>query len=307
MHKTSSDFHKIIQEEIERTGASSLEDINRIAKRIMEQQNNAPLDDFDGLSPHQMYYVLHHLFAEGSVVRLNRDVAADIALQSLLLKLCIDLLNIIQDAGELKLTAKGFLPAATVRELYDKRYFPDGYIDRHKKKLLKETDFYQLWLVRLLCELDKLTKKRKNKLSLTGKCKKVIKYPGILLADIFDTFCNRFNWAFFDAYESEQAALMGAGYSLYLLKKYGEKERNASWYAEKYSGAFPQVLNDFSPSPYRDVPVVFERCYVLRTFERGFNLFGLAEVRKERLKESPWEKLYVKKTRLFDEFVIVEK
>lgn len=302
--KETSGIHKLIQEEIKRTGASTIDEINMISRRVTEQQNNAPLDDFDGLSPRQMHFILDFLFLKNSLIKLNKNVPSAIAMQSGLLNLCVDLLRIIEAVGELKLTTKSFLPVSVVRELYDKKYFPDGYIERRGIKLIRETDFLTLRFCRILCELSKLTAKRKNNIRLTRKGKKIIANPVALLAEIFTAFCIRFNWAFFDGYESENTGRMGAGYSLWLLSKYGVKEKNASWYAEKYVKAFPQELNEFAPSPYSDISEVFKNCYTLRTFERGFNLFGLVNIKK--VPKIPFgEEVFVKKTTLFDEFIII--
>ncbi len=117
---------------------------------------------------------------------------------------------------------------------------------------------------------------------------------------VFTTFCQKFNWAYFDGYELEQWRQFGFGFSLVLLNKYGNLNRKTSFYAEKYYTALPDLL-DFNPIT-KELKNSAYNCYCYRTFERGLLYFGFVTYERELAFDSN----YVMKTKLFDAFISVK-
>ena len=82
MSKISDDLIKQIQDEIDLRGEipGSLDEQNKIAAAVTDKYNQYPNPDFQGLSPHQMYILLHKPFAPECIVKLQISTEMDIAL-----------------------------------------------------------------------------------------------------------------------------------------------------------------------------------------------------------------------------------
>jgi len=98
---------------------NSLEEANAFANSFMEHRNLKPFDDFHGLSPEQMHYVLNRPFYSPQLVTFPEKLESmpDAPILSLLTLL----VEAIGDKG-LKPTAKGNLPRNSAR----RRLLPTG-------------------------------------------------------------------------------------------------------------------------------------------------------------------------------------
>lgn len=282
-------------------GPITPEVLNRFTDEVMQAINQKPQSHAEGLTPEQLHGLLHFLFTERSVVKLNRFISDPTALQSPLLKLCISFLEIIQREETIKLTKTGALPLKIVGELYQKGIIVETVFSS-PTKVRTETDSISIQLVKLLAQIAGLTKKREGKLSLTAKGISLLKSPVQLLILLTETYFLKFAWGYFDLYESQQAAQFGAGYTLLLLQKYGKQEREATFYAKKFLEAFPMVVHEFEPS-YSSPEEQFNHCFTLRTFVRGFKWLGFIEILETEKWIEETQTHWIKTTPLFDELV----
>lgn len=257
---------------------------------IIEKINNTGLEQLEGLSPKQMHDILYEK-ERNSFYKLNPN---DKSVNEIpLVKQIRYFLNQIET--EVKLTKAGNLPPTLVKELYSQKILVDELIENGFTKLTKETDANCIVLTRVLCELSGILKKRNGTLSLTSKGRDVYKTNGIFPL-IFDTFANTFNWSYFDGYPNKIAGQIGYKFSLFLIHKYGDVERNADFYSEKYFKAFPQLLDNPEANQF-SVPY---GCYSVRTFRRFLDYFGFI-----RLTGNHFQKLMtVRKTETFDQFIV---
>ena len=146
----------------------SLEALQKHIDKIMNEQNNQGLPDFEGYSPIEMQYILYDTFGKNSPIELLS--LTDSEYQKIpILKQIKYLLELVDKQGELKLTTKGFLPTKIVTDIYNQKFIQDEMIESGISKLYKETDSKSINLTRILLELSGLVKKRNNKLSLTKK------------------------------------------------------------------------------------------------------------------------------------------
>lgn len=271
-----------------------LNELNKHLEKLMEAQNRRSVAEFEGYSPVEMNAVLYDTFGAESPLQLQ-NLTADAYRQIPLLNQVKYLAGLIEKAGEIKLTSKGYLPTKVVAEMYAQGFMKDEFIESGLYKLYKETDANSVHLAKILVELSGLAKKRLGKLSLTKTGVKVLKNDPELLALLFNTFAKKFNWGYFDGYEETPVGPLGFGFSLILLSKYGDKERRDNFYAAKYFKAFPALLQGSNP----------HRCYSLRTFDRFMEHFGLVAIRKEGSIIDPTN--YIRKTELMDQLVKVEE
>jgi hypothetical protein len=119
------------------------------------------------------------------------------------------LLNLIHEQGELKLTAKGYLPPKLVAALYGQGYMQDCDIEHGITKLHHEHSCQSVNLTRILLELSGLVKKRNNVLTFTASGKKLSQENHLLLKAIFMIFGAKFRWAYYDGYGDHPVGQLG--------------------------------------------------------------------------------------------------
>ncbi len=276
-----------------------LKDLQNHVDNVMNEQNNRSISEFEGYSPFEMHQILHFTFGSDSPIKLQNLSDSDYQRIPILNQIKY-LMNLIDKAGEIKLTNKGFLPTKVVSELYGQGFLKDEHIEKNISKLYKEADSMTVNLTRILMELSGLIKKRKGKLSLTNSSKKILADNYELLRLILLTFATKFNWAYYDGYGENQIGQLGYGFSLILLSKYGQEKRLDSFYAERYFRAYPQLLESIEPT-YGTLENYSNRCYSLRTFERFLDYFGLIIIDEEG--KGPNSIKYITKTDIYDKLL----
>lgn len=274
------------------------ENIYRQAKKKIAKHNKTGRSIFENYSPNEMQHLIYDLFGEKSPIQwINMD-KTDYKAIPMFIQIKY-LTHIIKDEEELKLTQKGHLRTKLVADIYKQGFIKDEAIESGITKLYKETDANAINLTRILLEISPIVKKRHNKLSLTQKGRQIIKDDHKFLLTLLKAFFNKFNWAYYDGYTQNQIGRMGVGFTFILISKYGNSERPASFYAEKYFNAFSHLLDELSPDPHMTNKERGEGCYTLRTFDRFLNWFGLVNVRQETYSDPK----YILKTDLFDKLI----
>jgi hypothetical protein len=287
--KMEEKFRKEIENLMEKHKYSSLAEINVELQKLAEKQNNTGRWEFDGLSPEQMRGLLYFSCNE-NMIKIKDDTGSEIPI----IKQIKYYLDIVNNNKEIKLTKVGNLPPTIVKEIYSKKYLPDTMIELGISKLTKETDVATIELTNILCQLSGLIKKKKNSISLTKHGEAALE-TGNLFSKILTAFVSKFNWAYFDRFEDEKIGQIGACFSIYLLSKYGNEKREASFYANKYFQAFFEE--------YIGINTEGHRIYSLRTFDRFLNYFGfLEEYGENKLMGT----ISVKKSELFEKYIEIK-
>lgn len=243
-----------------------------------------------------MSNILNYTFDSDSPIQFN-NLTSDEYNQMPLLRQVKHLLQILVE-HDVKLTTAGYLPPRIVKELYPLG-IGDSLIDSGSSKLSKETDSNSVILTRKISEVAGLVKVRKGILSVTNNGAKMVDDDAKLFKQLFETFCQKFNWAYFDGYPEEQIGRLGFGFSLILLSKYGNAKREDSFYAQRYFKALPMLMDGIIPT-YRTVEDYCNDCYSLRTFDHFLLHFALVEIFKEQKYDAP---KFIIKTALLDKFI----
>mgnify|MGYP001376014102 FL=1 len=258
---------------------------------MIQIDNTSANDMFDGLSSKLMNYLVDDIYNEDSPVKIvvDNDAVFDIPM----IKQVNYFLNIVSQNGLIKLTKIGNIPPAIVKDLYSQRFIVDEMIESKITKLTKETDSTSIEIVKIFCFLSGLIKKRNNSISLTEAGIRHINSPDLFLI-LFNAFLFKFNWAYFDSHEGEDIGKFAAGYTLYLLAKYGSVERDVNYYADLYFKAFPFLKNQTDAFGYN-----FDNsCYSYRTFNRFLLYFNFIENRSKT-----WRAERILTTDLFNRFI----
>ncbi len=256
--------------------------------------NNMSVNNFEGLSPSQMHDLLYGDLGTG-LIKIREIVEEKEEIP--LLKQILLFLKIIDRENGLKLTNAGYIPPRIIKELYAKEILKDRDIESGLTKLSNERKSESIQVTRIICELYGFVRKSKGEMLITKKGKEYIKEENkekFWLKDLLNVFGKKFNLGYFDGYDNEHVGQIGFQFSIYLLKKYGDKEQDKEFYAKKYFKAFPQI---------GDIEENFNMsAYASRTFDRFLRYFGLVEIIGKRRMEYNY-----KKTKLFDKYIEIKK
>ena len=165
--------------------------------------------------------------------------------------------------------------ALPISEIY-KQGVPCEYIEKSGCKIRLEAECLTVELTHILAKLTKVVKEQKGVMTLTKNGEKLINDNQALLELMIKKFTTDFNFAYFDRCESDEIALLGNGFALILLSKYGNKKCSYRFYAEKYSIAFPMLLGNITPS-MASFDFLIASCYERRIFDVYLANFGLIE------------------------------
>ncbi len=246
-------------------------------------RNNAPIADFENLSPTNFHYILYDTYNENSPVHFQKSIANETLDKVSLFRVAEDFIRIIEREKFIKLTPLGALPKKVMVELYDKKYIFDELIESGITKLWKEQDCLAIMCTKIVLEIAGITKKTNGKMTLTKKGATFLKpenrqeYCKLFLS----TFADKFNWGFNDLYPDKPIGQAGWTFTIYLLGKFGMNYQPESFYAEKYLKALPAFLKEFETDGLSTDKAQFTSCFSARSFERFLEWFGLVEIQKE--------------------------
>ena len=277
------------------------EEINRIQSEI----NARPIEDFDNLSPSDMHFLIYSPFSKESIIQFKNKPKKEILDKIGFLNLIEYLLSILKEENEIKLTKWNNINTKLATEIYHKYFIDELVIVLKKRKVYKQDDMLSLQnAMIILNKLTKITKIRKNKLSLTKKGIEISRQDNRteLLQTIFESYGTQFNWAYHDGYSDDNQIQSTFGYILYLLLMYGKEERSANFYAKKIDRAFPQIKNQFH-SNWSTPEKQLKSCLCVRCFERFLKWFDFISVKK--IKGEIGIDDTIIKTKLLEEFLTI--
>ena len=257
---------------------ASMDEVQNFMSGLAEQRNRAPLDDFHGLSPDQMYHVLYHPFDSPQVLRFTER------LDDLPVAPILTLFNLLAQAMSekgIKPTATGNLPRNLCREIAQTYYGDEAYRERTRDfGINTELDFMDLHITRIVSKLAGLIRNYKGRfiLSRAAKTLTAAEGPYGIYLCLLITYTRKFNWAYRDGYPDLPFIQQAFAFTLYLLHRYGTQTRPQDFYEDAFLGAFPALLQEVEDSPYTPAEKQLRDCYTYRALRHFAAFFGLADV-----------------------------
>ena len=256
----------------------SLDEANAFISQHMQQQSQAAIDDFHGLSSEQMHRFLHFPFETPALVTFPSCL--DIAPEAPILTLFILLIDAIGDDG-LKATATGNLPRNFCRETARAFWGEEEYA-RHSRygELRSEDQFAGLNVTRLVAVLAGLIRMYKGKFIIGKECPKLLAEQGMagIYPRLFRAFAREYNWGYGDRMQEIPMVQHSFLFTLHLLNKYGAEWRSSRLYEDNFLQAFPMVLQEVPQmGEYYTLEESLRRCYSWRTLEKFARFMGLVE------------------------------
>ncbi len=291
-----------IGEQISDQAFGSLAEANEFIGRFMERKGSVSQIDFLGLSSHQIHRVLYDpLETLEDMVRFNHALEPEAFQEIPVVKNTLVFLSRLKDLGPIKSTAKGNLPLAFARELYDAFIYPS---DRFHPRIRSEEEAVSVNSLRHVLKMCGWLKKAKNHYSLTVKGTKLVEqgFSASHFFTLMNVFVRRFNWAFQDRYPLFWIIQGGAVFSLYLLHRKAQQFVTDKILADSFVRAFPAVLGEAEAAFYAAPSDEVGSCFSLRFLERFCEYFGLVDIRREKKGLYEFE-LSVKKSAFYDQYI----
>lgn len=280
-------------------------DISSIEDEIFNY-NNSELEKLSGLSPTKTHELIYNPLGENSCIKFSSNINSEMLDEIPFFRISEEFLKIIKRDGFIKLTPLGALPKKILIELYDFKFILDEHIESGINKLYREEECISIKTARIVCQSTNLVKKSSGKLLLTKNGERCLKIENRveLFKVIFLIFTEKFNWAYNDGYTKEPVGQYGYLFSIYLLKKFGEKENLTNFFAKKYLQVFGKFITLFNEE-YSTPEKQFNSCYTVRTFERFTEWFGLTNINGKN-NYFDQENAKIVKTKLLDKIFIYE-
>lgn len=293
-----------IRAELESHEFASLEAAQEHLNRMMNRRNAVPQPDLGGLTPDELYHVLHGDWRGLGPLRMMPNLplaAAEVAPWFVVARL---LLRIIEESGGIKLTPAGNLPKAVVGRLVEsvlseatREHWSGQGVER-----VKEQDLQLIHLPRVLLEVGGLMKRRKGHLVLSKEGRGLLPdaRAGELYARLFETCFRRFNLGYLDGAQKAPVFQQLIGYPLVRLR-----DLASDWVSVErvVAEALHPMVRPNVPVPphgFDDLPLI-ATTRLLRPLER----FALVEQRElPRTPEDILPRFEVRKTPLYDLFLV---
>jgi len=101
--------------------------------------NNAPLNDFCGLSPAEMHHLLYSAYGDKSPLGLRNDIENSTLNEIPFFRMTEEFLKIISREESIKLTPLGALPRKVLHELYNHKFIIEEIIEAGYSKTVERT------------------------------------------------------------------------------------------------------------------------------------------------------------------------
>jgi hypothetical protein len=193
------------------------------------------------------------------------------------------ILQLLADAtGDkgLKPTATGNLPRNVSREIARQYLGADVYANRTQfGDFQSEQDVAELHAVRLVAGLAGLVRKYRGRFVVSKACREMVRkedWPA-LYEKLFEQYIRRFNWAYPRGLMEVGFFQQSFAFSLYLLSRFGDQPRPASFYADRFVQAFPMLLDMEPPTQAWKPADALKFAYTSQVLRSFADLFGLVK------------------------------
>ena len=282
----------------------SLEEANEVISGIVMEYNKKAQLETAGLSPEQVYRLLHSDWeSNSSVLKLNNKLKHD-DLAKVPIYHNARLFMEQAAIAPIKATAAGNLNRAFVNLMMSNMIIDADYKDMvlRVNKVFNEEDVQPLHKLRVILSVSGIIRKRKGKFILSKKGKELLSddAAGLLFAHIFKTFFRKFNLAYLDWLPPDPCLQDTIAYGFYVIYNLDDK-----WHA------IDRLKDVFWLKAVRDEVVGSEPDdNLLRQTKsrliKPLILFGLLNKKIIGDSSKLIKKYAVKKSKLFDQFIIFD-
>jgi hypothetical protein len=273
--------------------ADNIDDLNKILKGRIESYNNSGINDFEGLSPSSMNYVLFDPYNEKSPMKVN-IIDNETAKKIKIVCDCFIMLEVMVEFERVEKDDNPFgINIEYIYRCFDFKIREDRKFMKEKnEELVVEEDFmYVHCLLGYLIALGYIAESEYS-FSIGEKGKNVLKredFSGLY----YDLLCL---CIMSSVKREEEIEAKGIVYTIYLLNKYGKEPRSSNFYYGKYEITFFELKS----LKKKDKESSSERYYLYNFFD-SLRLMGLCELEGEHGKKD--KERMIKKSEVFDKVI----
>lgn len=258
----------------------SQEEAEIAVEQFMAAQQATGLDDFHGLNPNQMHDLLQRPFDSPQLLRLSAGVEEDLQKAPFMRALKV-LIGHLQQKP-IKLTAKGNLPLAVVKPMFEAATEEDDARLARGITIRSEEDAMPVHAARIVAELAEIIEIKGSKLQVAPKAAELLhnNMSAELYTRLLRTAFTQFNWGYLDGWEGMPGVQATGPFLLWLLHSYGRQWQAQAFYEQAILRAFPALLREVEGSQW--MAPEEQVCCCIRS--RTLNIFlwlGLIEQRRE--------------------------
>lgn len=273
--------------------------------RLVAEQNRRPLPELGGLSPDQAF-LLHNCgwWADPFPIRLEPNLSFEQVGQTQFFHNVRAFLQAVEAFEGAPTTAKGNLTRAFVAHMLDLLALRPGYLEmiRQVCKVINESDVWPLHIVRAVCQVGGLVRKRHKRFVVTRKARGMLQEDraGALYHHLFDTMFREFNLAYLTRVDEVPGIQETVPYELYRIAQLplGQDHDADSLVPTVFGPVVRQEIATYSSQ--EDTPQWLLKNFLLRPLES----FGLVEIVAGKRKPPSIDLMnHVRRLPLFDAFI----
>ena len=275
------DVNQELQKALAGQQFESLDDMQVFVDHKIQQGNEMPQVELGGFSPDQLQRLLYAPMKDQEMIQWHNKIDSADFSNAPIMVIFHSVRNYLS-SNKAKATARGNLPRVLVIHVLEE--YKNKVLDKKDvsdfETVYKESDFRELYIGRLIFELAGLIRKTKGHFVLTQKATKF--NDGELFKYLLQTYMEKYNWAFEDAYSEVGFYQTATWYSLVSLARLNNELVSKEEFAEDFIEVFPVVVKEFEDSPYQSSLSAATFAYTVRTIDRFFPFFGLLTLEGER-------------------------
>ena len=192
---------------------------------LKEVYNNTPDPQMHGLTPNQVHGFIYIPWGDPySPIKFNKDLSLTEVNSSIFFRNTrLFLQTLLEFHNEITATEKGNLNRAFVKVIFEELEFDEKekILTKKYKKALNETDAGPLHIIKIVCEVGGLIKKRSKRFFVPKKYQHLLsdEKAGELYYLLFEIYFKKFNLGYCDGFPKVESIQITFDYSLYRLSK----------------------------------------------------------------------------------------
>ena len=280
--------------------------VQRFLEARMHDYNTRPQRELGGLSPTQMYELLHGDWETTGPLIVDATLGPDEVGDPAMLHNARVVLAMLRDEGPAKATAAGNLAREFVARLLPHLRFEEGYLDevRRMNKVINESDVWPIEELRYVLLFAGLVHRRKGfRISPAGRAMLDDARRGELLALLFRTFFRKLDLRSVDGRDGDAGLQQTIAFTFWRLRT-----EAASWATPEHLAEVAWVADAKDPLP-PDSPLADAGVQTWRFRRRVLHpLRSLGALESRDLpRANRWERpIEVRKTPLYDRLLRFE-
>ncbi|WBA14896.1 YecA family protein [Salinivibrio proteolyticus] len=261
----------------------SIDELNAVLQRQVQDRNNQPHPDFCGVTPAQMTNWLYAPFDQLQWVTITTP--ADLSASPVMRYLDLMLEHAMAQGGAFKATNKGNLPAKLVKQASE--LLPEFSVSQFQRHIsisefagFNEDKFNALHYTRVLAEISGIIYRRSGRYHVKKAAQKQYQDMGVqaFFKPMLAAATGKYNWAYLDSFEYDVDLRTFWVFMLWRIQAHHSIDQ----LTQEVMVAFPDVLKAFPTNDYAPPEALLSGLIETRFIERFLQFWGFVTMDPRR-------------------------